>query len=112
MKRTRPVVLSLAVVLAASLQLAARAPRKSWSENWKAENERWIAFHLIGGQPDTLAAVRALVSEGLAPLGFNVLILEVNYGFQFKSHPELEARGLNKGRPGSSSNSAASTASA
>lgn len=27
---------------------------------------------------------------------FNVLILEVDYNFQFTSHPELECRGMNK----------------
>ena len=69
---------------------------KAWSEKWKAENKRWIAYHLIGLEPDRLDAAKRLVVEGLAPLGFNALILEVDYGFQFKSHPELETSGLNR----------------
>ena len=96
MKRMGAAVLGLVVILAASLPLAAQTPGKAWSEKWKAENKRWIAYHLIGLQPDRLDAAKRLVAEGLAPLGFNALILEVDYSFQFKSHPELETRGLNK----------------
>jgi hypothetical protein len=90
------IALGVAVILANSLPLAAQASGKTWGENWKAENKQWIAFHLISNRPDGLDAVKQLVSQGLAPVGFNVLILEVDYGFQFKSRPELEARGLDK----------------
>ena len=36
------------------------------------------------------------VSDVLRPMGFNVLILEVDYGFEFKSRPELRCRGITK----------------
>jgi len=62
----------------------------------EAENKQWIAYHLIGLQPDKLDTAKQLVAEGLAPLGFNALVLEVDYSFQFKSHPELETNGLSK----------------
>jgi hypothetical protein len=29
-------------------------------------------------------------------MGFNVLVLEVDYGFQYQSHPELDCHGINK----------------
>jgi hypothetical protein len=96
MRRMGVAVLSLAVLLAASLPLAAQTAGKAWSEKWKAENKRWIAFHLNDLEPDRLDGAKRLIAEGLAPLGFNVLILEVDYRFQFKSHPELEAKGLDK----------------
>jgi hypothetical protein len=96
MKQMSAAVLGLAVLFVASLSLAAEAPGKAWSEKWKAENERWVAYHLIGVKPDRLDAVKDLIVEGLAPMGFNVLVLEVDYGFQFKSHPELETSGLDK----------------
>ena len=96
MKRMGTAVLGLVVVSATSLPLAAQTPGKAWSEKWKAENKQWIACHLIGVKPDRLDTVEKLIVEGLAPLGFNALILEVDYGFQFKSHPELETGGLNK----------------
>jgi len=95
MKRMAVAALGL-VVLLAGLSPAAQTRGKAWSEKWKAENRRWIAYHLIGLRPDRLDAAKRLVVEGLAPLGFNALILEVDYGFQFKSHPELETGGLNK----------------
>ncbi len=38
---------------------------------------------------DGVPILKRAIAEGLAPLGVNVLILEVNYGFDFQSHPEL-----------------------
>ena len=96
MKRLGTIALGLAVFVATSLPLSAQPPGKSWSENWKSENKQWIALHLMGRQPKTLDAVKRLISEALAPRGFNVLVLEVDYGFQFKSHPELETSGLDE----------------
>ncbi len=92
----RSLILALSLLLAASLSLAAETPGKAWSERWKAENERWVAYHLIGLKPDRLDALKDLIAQGLAPLGFNALVLEIDYGFQFKSHPELETHGLSK----------------
>ena len=112
MKRMGTAVLGLVVLLAASLPLAAQTPGKAWSERWKVDNEQWIAYHLMGVKPDRLDAVKKLIVEGLAPLGFNALVLEVDYGFQFKSHPELETSGLNKEQARMLPRSAASTASA
>jgi hypothetical protein len=43
-----------------------------------------------------MALTEQFVRESLAPRGINVLILEVDYGFQFTSHPDLECRGINK----------------
>ncbi len=95
-RRMSVVTLVVALLLARSSPLAAQSTSKQWSENWKTQNARWVAFHLINYEPDKLDAVKQLVADGLAPLGFNALILEVDYGFQFQSHPELEARGLTK----------------
>ena len=96
MKRMFVAVLGLFVFLGASLSLTAKTPHKAGDANWKAENKRWVAFHMIGVKPDNLDATKDLIVEGLAPLGFNVLVLEVDYGFQFKSHPELQTGGLDK----------------
>jgi hypothetical protein len=96
MKPIGAAVLALVVLLAAPLPLAAQTTGKAWSERWKAENKQWVACHMIGVGPDKLDAAKKLIVEGLVPLGFNALVLEVDYGFQFKSHPELETGGLNK----------------
>ena len=36
-----------------------------------------------------LPLLKRAIAEKLAPMGVNVLIVEVNYGFAFRSHPEL-----------------------
>jgi hypothetical protein len=49
----------------------------------------WVALHLLGYQNDAdLAAVESQLPD-LAARGVNVLVLEVDYGFEFRSHPEL-----------------------
>jgi hypothetical protein len=96
MKRMGVGVLGLVVLIAATAPLAAQTSGKAWGEKWKAENKRWIAYHLIGLSPNQLDAVKKFIAEGLAPRGFNALVLEIDYGFQFKSQPEMGRRGLSK----------------
>jgi hypothetical protein len=49
----------------------------------------WCALHLLGFQND--ADLERIEAElpALAARGVNVLVLEVDYGFAFRSHPEL-----------------------
>ena len=51
----------------------------------------WRAVHVITGSAGALDALEAQL-PALAKLGVNVLICEVNYGFDFQSHPELRPR--------------------
>src|SRR5208283_2011619 len=69
---------------------------KPWLEQWQKKTQTWRALHLLGPQPGRLDVTRQLISEFLVPMGFNTLILEVNYGFQYQSHPELNCRGLTR----------------
>ncbi len=50
---------------------------------------QWRGLHLLNYRSD--AALDGLEKDvpGLAEMGINVLILEVNYGFAYQSHPEL-----------------------
>jgi hypothetical protein len=49
----------------------------------------WVALHLLHFQnDDDLQAIEHQLPD-LAARGINVLILEVDYGFEFRSHPEL-----------------------
>ena len=50
---------------------------------------QWRALHLIGYESDTDLEVLGRNIPKLAALGVNVLILEVDYNFSFKTHPEL-----------------------
>jgi hypothetical protein len=55
----------------------------------KPEPGHWRALHLINYGSDEALDGLAKEIPMLAEMGINVLILEVNYGFEFKSHPEL-----------------------
>lgn len=84
------------VCLLTTLPLAAQSSDRAWIDQWRASNKRWTAYHLMGLRPENLDAAKRLVSEGLAPLGFNALVVEIDYRFEFQSHPELDTTGLNK----------------
>lgn len=52
------------------------------------KNVQWFGFHAM---VETKADARALIAElpALAELGVNLLIAEVDYNFEYESHPEL-----------------------
>lgn len=52
---------------------------------------RWIGVHMLAPSPADLPLLKRAVSEALAPIGVNTLVFEINYRFQFQSHPELAA---------------------
>ena len=56
-------------------------------------NAQWRAIHFLSSGRDALPVLKRAISEKLAPMGINVVILEVNYGFAFQSHPELNSGG-------------------
>ncbi len=75
-------LLSMLVSLLMALPAAAVEKRA------KAEPP-WVALHLLGYQNDAdLESIEAQLPD-LAARGVNVLVLEVDYGFEFRSHPEL-----------------------
>ncbi|MDZ7316503.1 MAG: family 20 glycosylhydrolase, partial [candidate division KSB1 bacterium] len=49
----------------------------------------WCALHLLGVDSDEKLAAIEKQLPALRQLGVNVLVAEVDYGFKFKSHPEL-----------------------
>lgn len=51
--------------------------------------EPWRALHLLGYHSDGDLAELGRELPALSALGVNVLILEVDYHFEFQSHPEL-----------------------
>lgn len=53
------------------------------------ENEKWKALHLLHNSNDyNLDTIRSKIPT-LAEMGINVLFYEVNYSFEYQSHPEL-----------------------
>lgn len=49
----------------------------------------WRAVHLFAGGKVDLPLLKKAIDQALRPLGVNVIVLEINYTFDFKSHPEL-----------------------
>jgi hypothetical protein len=80
-----------------SSQVIAQERAKQLSSG-KAEPE-WRGVHMMGPGRGGLPLLKRAISEKLAPMGVNALILEVNYNFAFTSHPELSAGGDNVLRP-------------
>ena len=86
----------VALCLATAIGTAAEPASRAWLENWQQNNPTWRALHLIGPQPQRLDVTKELITTLMVPARLNVLILEVDYGFHFQSHPELDCRGLDK----------------
>ncbi|HEV3163989.1 MAG TPA: family 20 glycosylhydrolase, partial [Isosphaeraceae bacterium] len=51
--------------------------------------QNWRGLHLPAPGPGGLPRLRQVIVEKLAPMGVNVIVLEINYKFQFALHPEL-----------------------
>lgn len=59
------------------------------AESGSSPAGQWRGLHLIHHTTDGNLEALGGQLPALAKLGINVLILEVNYGFRFESHPEL-----------------------
>src|SRR5882724_7212640 len=58
------------------------------------QSKHWRALHLLEYNSDSALDALGQNLENLAKQGLNVIILEIDYNFAFKSHPELR-RGTN-----------------
>lgn len=58
------------------------------------QKAQWKGVHIMAPQAEDVPLLSTAIEQTLAPLGVNVLILEVNYGFEYRSHPELQANGV------------------
>jgi hypothetical protein len=70
------------------LLLASVSLQAAWIDEWRARNPVWRGAHLLINGPaaarDLEAALPALQQAGL-----NTLIVQIDYGFAFDSHPEV-----------------------
>jgi hypothetical protein len=65
-------------------------PRMALSRSWQAANSVWRGVHLsVHGDAQAGQLLEAFPQ--LAGLGVNLVIAEVDYGFDFVSHPELRS---------------------
>jgi hypothetical protein len=79
--------LALADALVANKTMAQDEPRAQTSPT---QNQgAWRAVHLMDPGRDGLPLLKRAIEEKLVPWGVNAVILEINYNFDFKSHPDL-----------------------
>ena len=70
---------------------SAAATNQSWLHNWESQNHTWRGVHLW---LDNDASAQQLVKTlpALAAADANVVVVEVNYSFEFQAHPEMRNR--------------------
>ncbi len=90
-------VLLLALVLTTGCHLAGTVdPKSKWVSSWREANPTWRGVHLSAHSDAQLEQLAGALPR-LAELGLNVLILEVDYSFDFQSHPEMrDAAGITR----------------
>ncbi len=85
---------ALASVLTGSAMPAraavSRRAREAWLKTWQEDNPVWRGVHLAAQDDRDVAALGGSLPT-LKAVGANAIILEVDYNFEFKSHPELRA---------------------
>jgi hypothetical protein len=84
-----------ALALAAGCQIGSAASDLSQADTTKPRrqgNPVWRGIHLMLGSDSQAAALQEQLPK-LAALGVNALVLETDYNFEFKSHPELSSPG-------------------
>ncbi|MBP7569509.1 MAG: family 20 glycosylhydrolase [Acidobacteria bacterium] len=81
-------VVSLLLGLPAASRAAAPAPGVPANGGVKVPGP-WVALHVLNYETDADLAALEQQLPALAARGVNVLVLEVDYAFEFRSHPEL-----------------------
>lgn len=69
------------------------APRSKTRAAPEPGFREWNGVHFLSPGRQGLPLLKRVIEESLAPMGVNVVILEVNYGFEYESHPELRQSG-------------------
>ena len=65
--------------------------RAAWLQSWRDTNHIWRGVHLwLDKDSEATNLIQTLPK--LAAIGVNVVIVEVNYSFEFSAHPELRNR--------------------
>lgn len=67
---------------------ASNEAHDAWSKVWQASNHIWRGIHL-GLHNDEQVGKLIEQLPKLSALGVNVLVVEVNYSFDYQSHPEI-----------------------
>src|SRR2546428_636232 len=108
MTSARFLCIALLLVMFSASKMQAKAPaRAPANDRVKRKSapkpaKPWRAVHLLNYNSDSDLDALGQNLGKLAEMGINVLILEIDYNFEFKSHPELRRGGntINRGGGG------------
>ena len=78
-----PLILLVLVTVGCALIKKTAGPQK---------DEYWCALHLLNYNTDEALGKLGEKIPSLAEMDFNVLVLEIDYHFEFESHPELRMK--------------------
>ncbi len=84
----------LAVVCSLCLGVIPVASQDEPSKTSSPSGHQWRGLHLMAPGHAGVPLLKQAIAEKLAPMGVNVVILEVNYNFPFTSHPDLRGGSL------------------
>src|SRR5437879_5770543 len=87
--RRRRFLRQLAVAAALPLGSAVRVMADEAKGPGQEKTARWRGVHVMAPGPQEMPLLKRAILEALVPLGVNTLIFEVDYDFEFQSHPEL-----------------------
>lgn len=75
-------------LLLLALVLAVSGVRAAWIDEWRAQNPVWRGAHVLLNGPSTARELEAAL-PALRRAGLNVFVVQVDYAFEFASHPEV-----------------------
>lgn len=89
----------LALALAALAWAGCAGSRQAIAEKESGPHEASRGVHFFSPGKQGLPLLKRAIVEQLAPIGVNTVVLEVNYGFEYQSHPELRWEGAVSASP-------------
>jgi hypothetical protein len=95
MRRFAVLLLATLAVAVSGSQSAKAAPspeaKAAWIRSWRVANPTWRGLHLMVQSEEQSDALIEQLPK-FAALGVNVIVIEVDYAFEFQSHPELRGK--------------------
>ena len=85
-----PLFLAIALTPACSNPRGQTAQQRKWLKSWASDNQSWRGIHLMIHNDREVAALIEELPK-YATMDVNALIVEINYCFEFQSHPELRS---------------------
>ncbi len=95
MKQLIPFCLVASLALATGCQIGSagsKPPQADTKTSGRQKDSVWRGVHVLLGSDSQAAALQDQLPK-LAAVGVNALILETDYNFEFRSHPELSSAG-------------------